>query len=139
MASVPPKQKRNLVVRLVGRTLVSVQNANDPSDEEWNDFLKFVAADPSGLRLLVITDGGAPNSAQRARLQATLKGALPLVAAVSDNMRIRFVAATIALFHSTHGCFTKKEVDKAYDHLKLSMQERRTIEAAIRELKGMLI
>jgi len=139
MSSVPPVSKRNLVLRLVGRTLVMVQNSKTPSDVEWNEFLKFVKKDPTGLRLFVMTDGGAPTAEQRKRLQATLAGALPLVAAVSDNMKVRFVAATIALFHSTHGSFTKSELQKAFTHLQLEMHERREVEVAIRELSGMLL
>jgi hypothetical protein len=97
-----------------------------------------VAKDPEGLQLFVMTDGGAPSADQRKRLQAALGGALPLVAAVSDNMKVRFVAATIALFHSTHGAFTKAEKSKAFDHLKLEQRERQTIEDAIRELSAEL-
>jgi len=139
MPSVPPVPKRNLVLRQVGRTLVMVQNSKTPTDAEWNEFLKFVKKDPAKLRLFVMTDGGAPSADQRKALQATLAGALPLVAAVSDNMKVRFVAATIALFHSTHGSFTKAEIHKAFNHLQLEMHERREVEAAIRELGGLLL
>lgn len=138
MSTDQPPVKRNLVMRLVGRTLVMVQNTQTPTREEWNEFLRFVAKDPNGLRLFVMTDGGAPSAEQRKQLQNTLDGALPLVAAVSDNMKVRFVAATIALFHSTHGSFTKSEKHKAFDHLKLEPHERKAIEEALKELSAQL-
>lgn len=115
-----------------------VQSGSAPSDAEWNEFLRVVERDPAGLRLFVMTDGGAPNADQRKRLQTALQGALPLVAAVSDNIKVRFVAATIALFHSTHGSFTKDEKQKAYDHLRLDKKERQDIEAALPELCAMV-
>lgn len=139
MSSAPLKAKPNLVLRFVGRTLVMVQNSKPPTDAEWGEFLKCVVKDPSGLRLFVMTDGGAPSADQRKRLQVALGGALPLVAAVSDNMKVRFVAATIALFHSTHGSFTKSEMQKAFAHLKLETHERREVEQAIKELSASLV
>jgi hypothetical protein len=132
------KPERNMLLRQVGRTLVVVQNSKTPSDAEWAEFLKSVAVDPPGLRLFVMTDGGAPSATQRKQLQATLRGAMPLVAAVSDSVKVRFVAATIALFHRTHGSYSLDEVSKAYDHLGLNGQERREVETAARELKERL-
>jgi hypothetical protein len=133
-----PTSKRNLVMRRVGRTVVMVQNAETPTDEEWNEFLRIVKTDASGMRLLVMTDGGSPNAAQRKRLEVTLGGALPLVAVVSDNIKIRFVAATIALFHRTHGLFSKSDKPKAFEHLRLDKTEWRPIENAIEDLIPLL-
>ncbi|MFZ5891716.1 MAG: hypothetical protein ACOY0T_11735 [Myxococcota bacterium] len=139
MPSAPPPAKHNMVLRLVGKTLVVVQNNKPPTDAEWNEFLKFVMKDPAGLRLFVMTDGGAPSSDQRKRLQTALNGALPLVAVISDNMKVRFVAATIALFHRTHGLFSKSETQKAFTHLKLEGHERREVELVVKELAAMLV
>jgi hypothetical protein len=126
-------------MRRVGRTLVMVQNDKTPTDNEWNEFLQIVDQDPHGLRLFVMTDGGAPSADQRKRLEGALRSAQPLVAAVSDSLKVRFVAATIALFHSTHGSFTKSEKQKAYDHLRLEKSERQQIDVAIEELKAHLL
>jgi hypothetical protein len=138
MALKVESSERNLLLKQVGRVLVMVQNSNTPTDSEWDDFLTFVSEDPVGLRLFVMTDGGAPSGPQRKRLQAALKGAMPLVAAVSGSIKVRFVAATIALFHRTHGSYSLAEVNKAYDHLGLSPQERREVESAARALKERL-
>jgi hypothetical protein len=127
------------VLRKVGRTVVMVQNNKTPTDEEWSELLRLIAENPTGVRILVLTDGGAPSPAQRRRLQETLGGAEPLVAAVSDNMKTRFVAATIALFHSTHVSCTRAEIRKAYDHLQLTPAERKLVEVAAQQMHEMLL
>lgn len=133
-----PSGKRNLVMRRVGRTIVMVQNSETPTDEEWNEFLKVVKTDPSGMRLFCVTDGGSPSAAQRKSLEMALGGALPLVAVVSDNIKVRFVAATIALFHRTHGLFSKADRHKALEHLRLDKTEWKPIENAIDSLAPLL-
>ena len=129
---------RNCLTRWVGSTLVFVENERAPSDEEWADFLKILALnrlDFPKLRLLVVTSGGAPTAAQRKQLAATLGGARLLVSSVSDNMKIRFVTATIALFHRDMKTFSTQELDQAYDHLELNGEERGVVGEAINDMR----
>ena|SRR5208283_3153316 len=131
--------KANVTTRWVGSTLVFVQNEQAPTDAEWDAFLTILAdnqAEFPKLRLLVITSGGAPTTAQRKRLAATLGGAPLRVASVSNSMKIRFVTATIALFHSDFRTFTTSEMDQAYDHLGLNSGERRQVSSAIQDMKA---
>jgi hypothetical protein len=142
VSSRPPEfliPKRNCLTRWVGSTLVFVENDRPPSDDEWNNFLKILAAnraDLPKLRLLVVTSGGAPTAEQRKQLAATLDGAPLLVSSVSDNMKIRFVTATIALFHSHMRTFSTKEFDQAYDHLGLNREERDLVGQAIADMRA---
>jgi hypothetical protein len=118
--------------------MVFVQNEHPPSEEEWNEFLRVLAenrADLPKLRLLVLTTGGAPTTEQRKRLAATLGGAPMRVASISDSMKMRFVAATISLFHRDLRLFPSKDADQAYAHIGVTAEERRQIEAAIEEMK----
>ena len=131
--------RRNCLTRWVGSTLVFVENERAPSDEEWGDFLKILAlnrVDLAKLRLLVVTSGGAPTAEQRKQLAATLGGAPLLVSSVSDNMKIRFVTATIALFHSHMKTFSTQELDQAYDHLGLNSEERGVVGKAIADMRA---
>jgi hypothetical protein len=136
-SSRPPPAGRNCITRWVGSTLLFVQNKEAPTEREWNDFLAILAENRTQLpklRLLVLTAGGAPTTEQRKRLAATLAGTPMRVASVSDSMKIRFVTATIALFHTDFRTFSTTEFDQAYDHLGLTLSERRLVDAAMKEL-----
>ena len=130
--------KKNLLIRRIGSTLVMVENSETPSDAEWNEFLSLLARNRADLpkwKLLVMTTGGGPNTVQRKRLEETLGGTPMRVAVVSDNMKVRFIASTIALFHRDHRSFSGSELTEAYGHLGLSMSEQRQVELAITEMK----
>lgn len=118
--------------------MVFVQNEHPPSEQEWDEFLTVLADNRAALpklRLLVITTGGAPTTEQRKRLAATLAGTPMRVASVSDNMKIRFVTATISLFHRDMRTFGTSEMGEAYDYLGLTASERTHVEAAIHDLR----
>ena len=140
-SSRPPPPPKDMLCRTVGSVIVIVQNAQPPSDREWNDFLKLLVerrTDLPKLKLLVMTAGGGPSSAQRKRLQATLGGTPMRVAVVSDNMKVRFVGSTIALFHKEYRSFLSSEMDEASEHLNLTEVERRHAESEVKELTTLL-
>jgi hypothetical protein len=133
---------RTMAIQRVDSTLVMVETEEAHSDEEWDEFLKLLADhrdELPKLRLLVMTSGGAPNAAQRKRLQATLRGTPIRVAVVSDSLKMRFIASTIALFHSDHRSFTNAELEDAYEHLSLGVGERRRVESVVREMQRTLL
>lgn len=114
--------------------LVLVQDAEPPSDTEWNDFLDLLKSTMPKVKLLVVTRGGGPDVEQRKRLEVTLAGARFQTAVVSDSVKVRFVAATIALFHKEHRSFTEDEMDKAYEHLGLTDHECSQANSAVAEM-----
>jgi hypothetical protein len=140
---VPEKigKKRNQVIRWVGSTLVMVENAQTPLDQEWDEFLQVLSDNRSQLpklRLLVMTTGGGPNTQQRKRLEATLGGTPMRVAVVSENMKVRFIVSTIALFHRDLRSFSSSELAEAYAHLGLTTSEQRQVEGAVKDLKPLV-
>jgi hypothetical protein len=135
--------KRNLLTRRVGPLMLARQNADDPTDPEWDEFLAYVAAHREefrnqNLKLLVHTDGGAANAAQRKRLAATLGTTHARVAVVSDSIKVRFAGATIALFQRHYRQFSVSEMRGAYDHLGLTYEQRQLAETTLYELEAML-
>ena len=125
----------HMVSRKVGlELLVLVQDAEPPSDSEWNAFLELLPSTMPRVKILVVTKGGGPNVEQRKRLEATLGGARFPVAVVSDSVKVRFVAATIALFHKEHRSFTVAELTGAFRHLHLTHAECDLATSAISEL-----
>lgn len=117
------------------------ENQQDPLESEWNEFLGFLRANSDELhniRMLVRTDGGVANASQRKRLAQALGKNNPLVAVVSDAMKVRFAGATIALFQANYRQYTTKELPQAYEHLGLDREQRRIAEATLKELEEIL-
>jgi hypothetical protein len=133
---------RNLVSRIVGSVLVLCENQQTPSDAEWNHTLELlVQLQKTGqnVKVLVITEGGGPNSQQRKQLERTLGAEGVPVAVVSDSLKMRFISAGVALINPGHKGFTRAEVSDAYDHLKLTGSEARQAEMAVRQMLKELV
>ena len=117
------------------------ENQHDPLESEWDEFLGFLttnADDLTSIRMLVRTDGGVANASQRKRLAQALGKNNPLVAVVSDAMKVRFAGATIALFQANYRQYTTKELSQAYVHLGLDREERKIAETTLKELEAIL-
>jgi hypothetical protein len=135
------QMKRNLVTQSVGSLLILRQNENDPTDAEWTACIAHLAtlmeamkAEGQSAKVLVYTDGGAPNVKHRGMLQKALEKSPIHVAVVSDNLKARITSSTVALANRYHRSFSGLEWDQAYAHLGLSARERRAAEAAIKAM-----
>jgi hypothetical protein len=141
MASSRPPPRQNLLIRRAGPVIVVVQNRETPTDQEWDRLLALFVdhrTELPKLKLMVLTAGGGPSAPQRKRLEAALGGTPMRVAVVSDNMKVRFVASTIALFHKDHRSFLTSEMDEACDHLQLTPFERREAQSVVRQIASLL-
>jgi len=123
--------------------LVARQSAEEGTEQDWSEFLGVLAAQrrefgPDELRILVYTDGGSPNPAQRKRLAQTLEGYHPRVAIVSDSVKVRFSGALIALFQRNFRQYSVDEMKLAYGHLKLSPTQCESAEKIMRVLEAQL-
>jgi hypothetical protein len=126
-----------MVTRIVGPVLLLVENADPPSDFEWDDCLTKLAEfrpDFTRVRVLVITDGGGPTQPQRKRLSALAEGHPMYVAVVSESMKVRFIVSSVALFLREIASFRQNELDQAYDHLQLDSHIRFLADRAILEM-----
>lgn len=112
-----------------------------PTDAEWEGGLRVLEetiAKVSKPRMLVVTDGGGPTSAQRERLAEVLGGRVFRVAVVSDSVKVRFIVASLALLNPEISTFSRRELAKAYQHVGLSPEEREVAERVLRELDALL-
>lgn len=117
--------------------IVIRQNKDTSSDQDWDDFLDLLVerrAEFATLKILVVTDGGGPSMAQRKRLEIALDGQPVRVAVVSDSMKTRFIVSSIALLNRDMSSFRAGEMAQAYDHLGLTLDERRTAKTTLDEL-----
>jgi hypothetical protein len=130
--------KRNMLSRRVGPLVLVREGVEEPSEQEWDHFLSFLQLAPrelSRLKVLVVTDGGAPSAAQLKRLALTLGPNHVRVAVISDSSKMRFASASIALFQRYYRQFSLAEAAPAYDHLELSPLERLTAQVGLSELE----
>ena len=127
----------NMVTRSVERLLILRENADPPSDAEWDECLDLLAAyrsDFSKVRVLVLTDGGGPTQAQRRRLNATSAGQPIHVSVVTDSIKVRFIVSSVALFLREIASFRVSEMSEAFDHLGLDRHEVAVAEKALAEM-----
>jgi hypothetical protein len=133
--------KKSMVTRRVDSLVVLIETSDNPTDEEWDEFLNILAGNQgnfSKIQVLVMTDGGGPDREQRKRLAKVLADEPIRVAVVSDSAKVRFIASSIFLLNRDHGCFANKEIDKAFDHLRLSPSLRRLALTTIAEMKPLV-
>jgi hypothetical protein len=135
--------KPSIVVRKLGPLLVARQSDQEPSAQNWGEFLRTLAAQcrefrAQELKILVCTDGGSPNTEQRALLAQALGNVHPRVALVSNNIKVRFVGALISLFQRNYRQFSLAEMDLAFAHLQLAPGQREFAEKTLRELEALL-
>jgi hypothetical protein len=129
--------KRGMYCRVVGSMIVIRQNKETSTDQDWDLFLDLLVErrpNFATLKILVVTDGGGPSMAQRKRLEVALDGKPVRVAVVSDSMKTRFIVSSIALLNRDMSSFRANEMSQAYDHLNLTLDERRTAKTTIEEL-----
>jgi hypothetical protein len=124
--------------RVVGTVLVITETVDTPSDAEWNAFIRDTIQyrrQVDEMRVLINTDGGGPNAAQRSLIKGAIGGKQFRSAVVSDAIKLRFIAAAIMLISKHHKSFTTREWQRAYEHLSLSVEERRGVEAAVSQMR----
>jgi hypothetical protein len=134
----PPSQRfgRSRLVRpraafrLVGPVIVAVHTVGEPSNEEWEDYIRIVlhaarlfGEDMAVVRQILVTDGGGPNPAQRAAIvKATehIRGA-PSVprAVISSSKFVRGIVTALNWLDRNVKLFTPEEVDQAIAFLGL--------------------
>jgi hypothetical protein len=130
---------RNMLTRRVGSMLAIRQNKNEATAKDWADLQADLSAHKAELdqtKILVYTDGGTLTAPQRKELMAVLGDSHALVATVSDSMKVRFAGSTISLFQKNYKQFTTAELARAYEHLQLTIPERRQVEAVLKELES---
>ena len=95
-----------------------------------------VAAEHGGdLRVLVHSEGGAPNARQRAVLNEVLAGIKPRVAVLTPSATARAVGVALSWFNPDFRVFASDELGGAFDHLDANQGERRILTQALTELR----
>lgn len=111
------------------QVFVAVHTKQAPSDEEWAGWTSMLErhAKASDWNLgsvanLVITDGGAPSTAQRTAVNVLISQAksYPAVALVTDSALVRTLIRAFSIFNPRIHVFAPADIGKAAEHLGFS-------------------
>lgn len=132
-----------MLTRKEGPLLVCRQGASEPSDQDWKEFLRLLAAqrrefEAQQLKILVHTDGGAPQAEQRKQLAETLGDYHPRVACISNSVKVRFASVLITLFQRNYRQFSVSEKKLALAHLELTPAQCVFADRTLEEFEGMI-
>jgi hypothetical protein len=89
----------NMLSLAEGTIAVAVHNGQPPTRAEWDEWMRVVMPIPvDELRILVFTDGGAPDAAQRAQFVERVKTGRPRIAVTSSSATVRAAATALSWF-----------------------------------------
>ena len=140
-AHVKTIRSRTMLSRETGECLVYVHTIESPSDSEWDAALELLRArnDMGSVRVLVYTAGGAPNAAQRARLNHVLEKTKPPISVLTASTFARAAGTAISWFNPMFKIFGPDDFDPALDHLGLRGVERLRAREALLDMKRDLL
>jgi hypothetical protein len=131
---------KSYVARKVGNIMVYVHADVPPTDAEWEAGISFFkeTSDPSRLSALVYTQGGAPNAAQRARLNAVLGSNKVRIGLLTASAAARAAGVAVRWFNPELSIFGPEDVEAALDHIRAPTDQRSEVKRALTELKSEL-
>lgn len=126
-----------MAVRVSGSCLVFVHGTVPPTDAEWDRAMElYRRVGIARGRMLVWTEGAAPNAAQRAKLGKVAGEAKPPIAVLTDSALARAAGTAISWFNPQLRAFPRTSIEPALDHLGLSGKERDDARTALAELRA---
>jgi hypothetical protein len=122
-----------------GKFIVLVHNREPPAQAEWDAYIAALTVSRrtlSVLNLLVVTEGGAPNAAQRAQI-ATAYGDTPTLTAVCNRSAIvqRVITAVGWITRARLRGFDYDDLAGAMDYLAIAPTEHRKIAELVAALQ----
>lgn len=112
-----------------GAVFVTVHSAEPPSDEEWTRYLEVSKTHFGSLRAsLIITDGGGPNSRQRALLTERYPefGPVP-VAVISDSPLTRGIVTALHWLGKNIRAYRPTDLAGAFAYLSVPVPDREAL------------
>jgi hypothetical protein len=116
---------------------VFVHSDRSPTASDWSRIVAAVRAVPSvsTIPILVYTDGGAPDAAQRAEILRVFGPTRPRIAILTKSVIARVAAKALSLLATELRVFDINQVDAALSHLRLSESDKVNAQRALMTLK----
>jgi hypothetical protein len=130
---------KNLVWDTVGRVSVVVHGRLQPTNLEWEEYIKYARSNVviKDLKVLVRTHGGSPDADQRKTMEDMARQDYPhppRVAMITGSIVVRAVMAVSTVFNPYIKCFGPDQVSVAYAYLGLDDHERARAALALARL-----
>jgi hypothetical protein len=115
--------------------VIALHTAVAPPPVEWEKCMALARAIPRDqLAVLVVTDGGAPNSVQRAQWNQ-VQGTTPVpVAVISDLAAVRGVVRAMSWFNPAFKSFSPGDLQGAAKHVRLPDDKLPALRERVRKL-----
>lgn len=126
------------VAKVMGRFVVFVHDKESPPEPDWDKVLDLYRSLPNlrQMRSIVITEGAAPDAAQRKRLNEVLGGFKYPASIVTSSAFVRAVVTALRWFMPEMSAFAPGDETKMFDHVGASQHEREMLRAGIAELRA---
>jgi hypothetical protein len=129
----------DMVQGFVGDLMILIHTSRPPSGAEWAEYIRALSAhDPTKLRTLVFTDGGAPNSPQRKEVNDVLGGRASRGAIVSASAIVRGAVMALSWFNPLIRAFPPTELEDALRYLSVPAEELPVVWDEVRRLRDVL-
>lgn len=115
-----------------------VHTKDNPDEVEWEDYLRGIRSACGKVgAILIISDGGGPNTMQRGRMNDLLESLKfqGKVAVVTINRIVRGIVTAISWFNPTIKAFSTIQIPAALKYLEIPDAEHDHYNAEIRRLK----
>jgi hypothetical protein len=119
--------------RHVNGSLIFVHTKEQPTDSEWDQLCEFYRKFKTD-RVLVFSEGGAPNTVQRSKLNQVMDNN-PRVAIMTPSLLVRSVGTALRWFHDRIRVFGPAEIESALGHLALSDDQAQVVRRSLDELR----
>ena len=127
-----------LLFQRIDRVLVIYHALRDPSDAEWDACMQFAARElPNYDGMLIYSDGGGPNSAQRQRMAREKFNHIPTVV-MTDSMLVRGIMSAMSWLGRSSRGVRRDQMAEAVAFLKLTPNVRGQVEDALENQRRQL-
>jgi hypothetical protein len=136
----PRGNQETMKWRRLGRLVVTVHSELAPTEDEWSRYMgqADVYQPLEDQRILVVSEGGAPNGTQRQQLIELLHGARVPTAILSSSWLMRGSGAAVSWFNRSLRVFGPSALPQALEHLQLTQWERTESLRLLREFQNEL-
>lgn len=126
--------------RRLGRFVVTVHSERPPTEQEWSLYMGQADAylPLEDQRILVVSDGGAPNGTQRQQLIELLNNARVPTSILTTSWLMRGSGAAVSWFNPSLKVFGPRSFPQALEHLQLTQWERTEAVRLLREFQDEL-
>ena len=115
-----------MVSGAVGNLALCLHTKEAIPTPEWAHFMDILRTiDPAQVRVLVFTDGGGPNAAQRKQFHDYTGAAKPSIAIVTDSSLIGALLGVFSMFQPRVARFSPRQVREALAHVGLGATDGR--------------